>query len=79
MFHHQPQAAYPYSSYPMAASSSLPKPEVKNEDSDDEHLVVDETPHKSRQRTLSDKELMRGDLSGQGMENRSLRLKLSSK
>ena len=73
-----PQAAYPYSTYPLAATS-LPKPEVKDEDSDDEHLVVDEAPQKSRKRTLSDREVMRGDMSGQGMDSGPLRLKLSSK
>ena len=72
-----PQAVYPYSSYPLAATS-LPKPEVKDEDSDDEHLVVDEAPQKSRKRTLSDREVMRGDMSGQGMDSGPLRLKLSS-
>ena len=71
-----PQAAYPYNIYP---SSSLPKPEIKVDDSDDEHLVVDETPRKkARQRTLSDRETMRGDMLGQAMDSGSLRLKLSS-
>ena len=72
-----PQAAYPSYTYPLAATS-LPKPEVKDEDSDDEHLVVDEAPQKSQKRTLSDKEVMRGDISGQGMDSGHLRLKLSS-